>query len=209
MFDNIKRGDIFYCSIEGGVGSEQSGVRPCVVIQNNLGNRFSPNIIVAAVTSQTQRNKLPTHVEINTDGDIEGLHSNSVVLCEQVRTISKQRILDYVGRVSVSDIRKINQALNISVGSSGSKEQGVIDLSSELLIKEKMLIDSVKENTPVHTIKYLAKKYIESLLILEKMCADIHMDMYAYYTPTMEVGCIVIKHNNMLQMTMDLDKCMR
>ena len=86
----IKRGDMFYADLSPVVGSEQGGVRPVLIIQNDLGNKYSPTVIAAAITSQTNKTKLPTHIEIGKD--TEGLKSNSVILAEQIRTIDKSRL---------------------------------------------------------------------------------------------------------------------
>lgn len=93
MEKNIKRGDIFYAELNPVIGSEQGGTRPVLIISNDTGNRYSPTVIVAAITSRVQtKAKLPTHTEVN---DFEGLDKNSVVLLEQIRTIDKQRLKQY------------------------------------------------------------------------------------------------------------------
>lgn len=109
----IKRGDVFYADLSPVVGSEQGGVRPVVIIQNNLGNKYSPTTIISAITSQTNKTNLPTHVQIK-DPNIK-LPKNSVVLLEQVRTIDKRRLRDKVGRLDDKTIRKIDKALISSV----------------------------------------------------------------------------------------------
>lgn len=107
----IKRGDIWYADLSGTMGSEQAGVRPVVVIQNELGNRFSPTVIVAAVTSQNKK-ELPTHVLL---GRETGLMQNSVVMAEQVRTLSKQRFLQRIGAVPFQKMQEIGRALCVSM----------------------------------------------------------------------------------------------
>ena len=111
---NIKRGDIFYADLSPVVGSEQGGVRPVLIVQNDVGNKYSPTVIAAAITSQQDKSRMPTH--INVDGDSCGLSKDSVVLLEQVRTIDKQRLKERMGNLSVSDMNKINKALNVSFG---------------------------------------------------------------------------------------------
>ena len=108
----IKRGDVIYADLSPVVGSEQGGVRPVVIIQNDTGNKYSPTVIIAAITSQTGKTNLPTHVTI--DGDIK-LPKNSVVLLEQVRTIDKKRLRDKVGKLNAKVMRKVDQALLLSM----------------------------------------------------------------------------------------------
>ncbi|MGG1312839.1 MULTISPECIES: type II toxin-antitoxin system PemK/MazF family toxin [Cohnella] len=110
----VKRGDIFYADLSPVVGSEQGGVRPVLVIQNDIGNRFSPTVIVAAITAQIQKAKLPTHVEI--DSKFYGMERDSVVLLEQIRTIDKQRLTDKITHLDEEMMRKVDDALQISVG---------------------------------------------------------------------------------------------
>jgi mRNA interferase MazF len=110
----VKRGDVFYADLSPVVGSEQGGVRPVLVIQNDIGNRFSPTVIVAAITAQIQKAKLPTHVEI--EAKAHGLDRDSVVLLEQIRTIDKQRLTDKITHLEEEMMRKVDDALLISVG---------------------------------------------------------------------------------------------
>lgn len=110
----IKRGDLFYADLSPVVGSEQGGVRPVIVIQNDIGNKYSPTIIVVPVTSQTNKAKLPTHVKLA--GKRFGLPKNSVALLEQVRTIDKKRLRDKLGSFDHKTMLKINEAIAISVG---------------------------------------------------------------------------------------------
>lgn len=110
----IKKGDIFFADLSPVIGSEQGGLRPVLVIQNDVGNKYSPTVIVAAITSQINKAKLPTHVEIGALGN--GLSKNSVVLLEQLRTIDKKRLKEKIGHVDEGAIIKVNEALNISLG---------------------------------------------------------------------------------------------
>ena len=111
----IKRGDMFYADLSPVIGSEQGGVRPVLIIQNDLGNKYSPTVIAAAITSQTNKAKLPTHIEI--DGNTEGLKSNSVILTEQIRTIDKSRLKEKIGHIDdINVMNKINSALGVSFG---------------------------------------------------------------------------------------------
>lgn len=109
----IKRGDIFYADLSPVIGSEQGGVRPVMIIQNDIGNRHSPTVICAAITSKMNKAKLPTHVEI--DANKCNLVKNSVVLLEQVRTIDKQRLKDFICHVDDKLMKQIEEALRISL----------------------------------------------------------------------------------------------
>lgn len=114
----IKRGDIFYADLRPVIGSEQGGIRPVLIIQNDLGNRHSPTVICAAITSQMHKSKLPTHVEI--DSSHYDLVKDSVILLEQLRTIDKKRLKDKVCHLDNEIISKVNQALLISLQMEGS-----------------------------------------------------------------------------------------
>ena len=109
----VKRGDIFYADLSPVVGSEQGGVRPVLVVQNDIGNKYSPTVIIAAITSQMNKVKLPTHVEVSAEF---GLPKNSVVLLEQIRTIDKKRLREKVGYTDEFFMKKVNEALLKSVG---------------------------------------------------------------------------------------------
>ena len=109
----VKKGDLFFADLSPVVGSEQGGIRPVLVVQNDVGNKYSPTIIVAAITSQT-KTKLPTHVQLNaTQG---GLSKDSIVLLEQLRTIDKQRLRERIGTLNEKLIPDIEKALSISLG---------------------------------------------------------------------------------------------
>lgn len=110
----VKRGDIYYADLSPVVGSEQGGIRPVVIIQNNIGNKYSPTVIVAAITSQINKAKLPTHVEISSID--YGLNKDSVVLLEQIRTLDKKRLKEKIGRMKDEDMALVDEALLISVG---------------------------------------------------------------------------------------------
>ena len=111
----IRRGDMFYADLIPVVGSEQGGVRPVLIIQNDLGNKYSPTVIAAAITSQQNKAKLPTHIEI--DSKMCGLKNNSVVLAEQIRTIDKSRLKEKIGHIDDNKvINQINNALGVSFG---------------------------------------------------------------------------------------------
>ena len=109
----IKRGDIFYADLRPVVGSEQGGIRPVLIIQNNVGNRHSPTVICAAITSKMNKAKLPTHIEIN--AELYGIEKDSVILLEQLRTIDKRRLKDKVRHLDDAMLDKVNHALEISL----------------------------------------------------------------------------------------------
>ena len=110
----VKRGDIFYADLSPVIGSEQGGVRPVLVVQNDVGNKYSPTVIAAAITSKINKAKMPTHIEI--DAQEYGLSKNSVILLEQVRTIDKKRLREKIGRIDEMQMIKVNDALSISFG---------------------------------------------------------------------------------------------
>ncbi len=110
----VKRGDVYYADLSPVVGSEQGGTRPVLIIQNDIGNRFSPTVIVAAITAQIQKAKLPTHVEI--DAKKYGFERDSVILLEQIRTIDKQRLTDKITHLDDHMMKKVDNALQISTG---------------------------------------------------------------------------------------------
>lgn len=110
----MKRGDVYFADLSPVVGSEQGGVRPVLIIQNDIGNRFSPTVIVAAITAQIQKAKLPTHVEINAVN--YGFDRDSVILLEQVRTIDKQRLTDKITYLDEEMMGRVTEALQISLG---------------------------------------------------------------------------------------------
>ena len=111
----IKREDMFYADLSPVIGSEQGGIRPVLVIQNNIGNRYSPTVIVSAITSKLNKSKLPTHIEL--DSEEYGLKSDSIILTEQIRTIDKSRLKEKIGHIDDTKImNKIDNALGVSFG---------------------------------------------------------------------------------------------
>ncbi len=111
---SVKRGEIYYAELSPVIGSEQGGTRPVLVVQNDIGNQYSPTTIVVAITSQISKGKLPTHVEIKAEKS--GLERDSVILTEQVRTIDKKRVKHKVAILDEESLLKVNQALEISLG---------------------------------------------------------------------------------------------
>ena len=112
----VKRGEIFYADLSPVIGSEQGGIRPVIIIQNDIGNRYSPTVIVAAITSQINKAKLPIHVEISSEE--YGLNRDSVVLLEQIRTLDKRRLKEKIGHMTETDMKKVDKALAISLNLS-------------------------------------------------------------------------------------------
>ena len=115
MDTSVKRGEIYYADLSPVVGSEQGGVRPVLIIQNDTGNRYSPTVIAAAITSQTGKARLPTHIELPVEEEC-GLTKDSVVLLEQVRTLDKRRLRERMGRVDDKIMEKIDAAIAVSFG---------------------------------------------------------------------------------------------
>lgn len=118
--NSIRRGDIYYADLSPVIGSEQGGIRPVLIVQNDVGNRFSPTVIAAAITSQSEKAKLPTHIKINAQGS--GLAKDSIVLLEQVRTLDKKRLKEKMGTLDTRHMNQIDHALSISFGLSGAIE---------------------------------------------------------------------------------------
>ena len=113
----VKRGDIYYADLSPVIGSEQGGVRPVLIVQNDIGNKYSPTVIAAAITSQINKAKMPTHIEI--DAAAYGLAKDSVILMEQIRTIDKKRLKEKIGHLDDGIMDKVNEALSISFGIEG------------------------------------------------------------------------------------------
>ncbi len=109
----IRRGDLFYADLNPVVGSEQGGIRPILIVQNNVGNHFSPTVVAAAITSRKAKSSLPTHVLLD---NVSGLTATSLLLLEQLRTIDRKRLCGYIGRVSRDKMLEVDAALAISIG---------------------------------------------------------------------------------------------
>lgn len=114
---NVKRGDIYFADLSPVVGSEQGGLRPVLIIQNDVGNRYSPTVIAAAITSRMGKNRLPTHIDLLRGADPEnGLPRDSIVLLEQIRTLDKRRLREKMGHLDDATMREVNEAISVSVG---------------------------------------------------------------------------------------------
>ena len=110
----VHRGEVFYADLSPVVGSEQGGVRPVLIIQNDVGNRHSPTVIAAAITSRQDKNRLPTHIGVRADRC--GLSRDSIVLTEQIRTLYKRRLRERAGRIAPEDMQRVDEALGVSMG---------------------------------------------------------------------------------------------
>lgn len=117
----IKRGDIYYADLSPVIGSEQGGLRPVLIVQNDIGNKYSPTVIAAAITSQINKTKLPTHIELYAENF--GLAKNSVILLEQIRTIDKRRLKEKMGHLDEKLMDKVNDAISVSFGLSALQQQ--------------------------------------------------------------------------------------
>ncbi len=121
----VKRGDIFYADLSPVVGSEQGGLRPVLIIQNDVGNKYSPTVIAAAITSKLGKSKMPTHIDVYADKF--GLAKDSVILLEQIRTIDKKRLKEKMGHLDTGVMQQVNDALSVSFGLS---TQGAVPAST-------------------------------------------------------------------------------
>ena len=110
----IRRGDIYYADLRPVMGSEQGGIRPVLILQNNTGNQFSPTTIAAAITSRDGKHQLPTHIRIG--GQFYGLHQDSMILLEQVRTLDRRRLRDYIGCLDKETMQAVDRGLTVSLG---------------------------------------------------------------------------------------------
>lgn len=120
MTNGVRRGDIYYADLSPVVGSEQGGMRPVLIVQNDVGNRYSPTVIAAAITSQVNKARLPTHIELGAQSC--GLTKNSVILLEQIRTIDKQRLRERMGKLDDSLMDRVDNAIAVSFGLNTSAE---------------------------------------------------------------------------------------
>ncbi len=115
---NVRRGDIYYADLSPVVGSEQGGLRPVLIVQNDVGNRHSPTVIAAAITSRMSKTRLPTHIDVYANK--VGLAKDSVILLEQIRTIDKKRLKEKMGHLDDSIMREVDDAISISFGLGGT-----------------------------------------------------------------------------------------
>ena len=111
---SIQRGDIFYADLSPVIGSEQGGVRPALIVQNDVGNKYSPTVIAAAITSRMTKSRLPTHIEV--DATEYGLAKDSIILLEQIRTLDKKRLKERMGHLDATSMNSVDHALSVSFG---------------------------------------------------------------------------------------------
>ncbi|MBR7185708.1 MAG: type II toxin-antitoxin system PemK/MazF family toxin [Clostridia bacterium] len=121
---SVKRGDIYYADLSPVVGSEQGGLRPVLIIQNDIGNRYSPTVIAAAITSRQGKSRLPTHIDIYAER--AGLSKNSIILLEQIRTLDKRRLKEKMGHLDDDTMRTVNNAIQISFGLDGGDRNAAV-----------------------------------------------------------------------------------
>ncbi len=119
---NVRRGDIYYADLSPVVGSEQGGLRPVLIVQNDVGNRYSPTVIAAAITSRMGKNRLPTHIDVIADE--VGLTRDSVILLEQIRTLDKRRLREKMGHLDDGMMREVDDAIAVSFGLPAANESG-------------------------------------------------------------------------------------
>lgn len=121
---SVRRGDIYYADLSPVVGSEQGGIRPVLIVQNDVGNKYSPTVIAAAITSRTDKSKLPTHIDVLADE--YGLAKDSVILLEQIRTIDKKRLKEKMGHLDETLMNQVNDAISVSFGLANDARQEFI-----------------------------------------------------------------------------------
>lgn len=127
MIPSIKRGDIFYADLSPVIGSEQGGLRPVLIIQNDVGNKYSPTVIAAAITSKTGKAKLPTHIDIYAEA--AGLIKDSVILLEQIRTLDKRRLKEKTGHLSPTKMSEVDNAIAVSLNLVGAAQTSALQTS--------------------------------------------------------------------------------
>lgn len=174
----VTRGDIVWVKMGGNkIGSEQGGTRPAVVIQNDIGNKYSPTIIIAFITSQLGKHKMPTHVLL---GKNEGLEKESIMLGEQIATIDKRRITGYIGRVQNEKMEEINNAIKISLGVRQIK---IIDKQAEKLADKIKEVDAAIEVAIELKKSILDYTQLRAIRIgkLAKYCQDNRLNIKNYY----------------------------
>lgn len=131
---SVKRGDIYYADLSPVVGSEQGGLRPVLIIQNDIGNRYSPTVIAAAITSRMGKTRLPTHIDIYSEK--AGLAKDSVILLEQIRTLDKRRLKEKMGHLDEAVMSRVNTAIAVSFGLGGEPAPRVVDSGQAVAINE-------------------------------------------------------------------------
>lgn len=185
----FKKGDIVLCRLGEGIGSEQQGTRPAIIIQNNIGNKYSPTVIVAMITSSYSKARLETQVEINSEEC--KLHKDSVIMCEQLRTVSKTRIEGVLGRASKYTLEKVNQALRISLDIGGYTSQAVT-MAEVIRYFEKFIINYKNSNeSNKEALDSFMNIYCEHLLELERFCKRKFIKIEEIYEVSSEMSSLI------------------
>lgn len=187
---NIKRGMIALCNLGEGIGSEQLGKRPCVIVQNDTGNKFSPTVVVAPLTSKNWKTKLPTQAEINII-DSGAIEKNSLALCEQLRTIDKTRVEKIYGSVSEKDMVNINDALIRSLEIEKEYHLKVKEQVIVLITIEKIILDLL-ELVDNDVIEKLIHKYNEEMDKFKKVCSIYELKEENYYKASRKITSILL-----------------
>lgn len=185
----VRRGDIVICNLGEGIGSEQSGKRPCVVVQNNLGNKYAPTIIVAALTSSNGKSKLPTHIPVSV---LDGVTKPSTILCEQLRTIDKRRICGLVGSISDEVMEKVDQAINISLETITPAKLEIIKLAEKLKGRDESICELYGE-IPHHLLSQMIIKFKVYLDEFERLCIENRVYGEDFYEMSKELSEIIEK----------------
>lgn len=176
----FKRGDIYYADFGVGVGSEQGGIRPVVIVQNNVGNKYSPTLIVAPLTSKLTKTKLPTHVMIRASES--GLAKDSIALTEQIRVIDKIRIKEYITSLTGITLARLNEALEISLGLSTEVEKKAEQLTSEIKVLDVLISKCITILNTIKPIEQELKTREHKLYELESYCKNNKLNINNYYT---------------------------
>lgn len=180
----VKRGDIFWADLGNSGGCEQGGVRPVVILQNNIGNRYSPTVIVAAITSQANKAKLPTHVEISSQE--YGLSKDSLILLEQIRTLDKKRIKGYAATLSTTDMEKVDRALGVSI-EINTKDPIALEKVYEIKGIKKFIQIWLERSSDLKTIEKdllelkLLTKELEDYCLIKKIDINYYIDLEEIY----------------------------
>lgn len=178
---NFKRGDIFYADFGEGIGSEQGGIRPVVIVQNDVGNKFSPTLIVSPLTSKMMKTKLPTHVMIKASES--GLPKDSIALTEQVRVLDKSRIKSYITSLNGLTLARLNEALEISLGLANNNDKIAERTANEIKVIDMFIVKCMKFfGDNINSIKEELKEREVKVNELETYCKSKRLNMNNYYS---------------------------
>ena len=184
----IKRGDVFDVDFgsDNVVGSEQADYRPCICIQNEVGNKFSPVVIVAVITSKLGKRKMPTHCQI---GSESGLNMESLVLCEQIKTIDKSRIKNYIGKATTEVMNEVERAIKISLALGEekyltmSRESQTANMKAQLIVQtETTLRELMQDNMSTEIIDIYVAKRANRINELKEYCKQNRLDYTRFYS---------------------------